>query len=261
MTPQIFNTIKKVYHYTTFDKLEKILDSMSFLFSKLIGMNDFTEREKILYFEDIGKDNEQLSNIIVEKYKTVGQISLSQDSKQSKGYSINSLWGHYANSGEGCCLVFEKNRLITEADKKGYLYSSVKYNNGNSDFCIPKKVNSAEEVEKYFRKNWKALFYNKTKDWKYEQEYRILDLSFKLEPQYLSIKNSLIGVIFHSNCFDPVWDSPRINNFIKKLKSIKKVGLSYEYSNMFRGKKGYVLKDGDGNEWNEESNYSHELDI
>lgn len=240
-----------LYHYTTFKRLDSILDSKSLWCSKLIGMNDFTEVEKVLFFEEISENNDKLRNLITEKYNTIGQISFSQDYKGNKGYAINSMWGLYANNGEGCCLVFDKNKIIAEAEKKGYFYSSVKYNKGNTDCSIPPEVKNEYDVEQHFRNNWDSIFFNKTKDWKNEQEYRILDLSFNKNTQDLSIKDSLIGVIFHSRCFDPIWDCPDIRHYRDKLRSLNLFAFSYEYSNMLGGKKGYVLKDDEGDEWNE----------
>lgn len=251
LTPNQFNEMSNLYHYTTFNNLALILDSMSLRCSKLIGMNDFTEVEKVLFFEEISENNDELRNLITEKYNTIGQISFSQDNKGNKGYAINSMWGHYANKSEGCCLVFNKNKIITEAERKGYFFSSVKYNKGNTDCSIPPEVKTESDVEKHFKNNWKSIFCNKTTDWKNEQEYRILDLSFNKDPQKLSIKDSLLGVIFHTICFDPTWNCPLIRHFIDKLKSMNLFALSYEYSNMLGGKKGYVLKDYEGEEWNE----------
>ena len=251
LTPNQFNEMSLLYHYTTFDRLDSIIDSKSLWCSKLIGMNDFTEVEKVLFFEEYSENNDELRNLITEKYNTIGQISFSQDCKGNKGYAINSMWGHYANKGEGCCLVFDKKRIITEAVRKGYFYSSVKYNKGDTDCSIPPEVKTESDVEKHFKNNWKSIFFNKTTDWKNEQEFRIIDLSFNKNTQDLSIKDSLIGVIFHSICFDPIWNCPIIRHFTDKLKSMNLLALSYEYSNMFGEDNGYKLKDGEGNEWNE----------
>lgn len=121
MTPEEFNKTEKLYHYTTFESGLKIIASKKLLFGKLKDMNDINESYRgIFYEEGISEDDVKKE---LSKYR---QCSLTMDSPCS-GYYIPAMWGHYAEKGNGICLVFDKKKILST------LTADIHHNNINYD--------------------------------------------------------------------------------------------------------------------------------
>jgi hypothetical protein len=169
-------------------------------FGSLPKMNDFMERTKNIYVSHYGDmDCWRCIPKIEERLKSVKQISLSLDDKYRKGYAINAMWGHYAKAGEGCCIVVNKELVIKQCKKMGYLYAPVYYNGRPSDIIYNPKQYS---MDKYLEENKQDLFFRKSSDWKYEQKFRIINL--KANPDVkafegLNLTNAIECIVLHTN--------------------------------------------------------------
>ena len=198
----IFKSIDKLYHYTSLSALAGILKSGILRFGVLPRMNDITEAVKEIYLQH-DNDNTNWDNIsrVEEELKHIGLISLTQDGTRA-GYAINSMWGHYAEKGEGCCIIFDKEGIIKECNKLGFRYGCVTYDGAAPDIIVNNNHNDIGLLESSFDEN----FLHKSQDWENEQEFRIVNLntsnSISGLPTKLSSKtlNAMIGLqmIIHS---------------------------------------------------------------
>lgn len=106
--------------------------------------------------------------------------------------------------------------------KKYYIY----YKHHNKNMIIE------EDVHKFF---------TKTKDWSYEQEFRILELDACTKDSFLNIRNALIAIVLYDNSSQSVFGTT-------KYKLIKAISfdipiLEYSNTNLW----GISLIDEDGN--------------
>jgi hypothetical protein len=112
------------------------------------------------------KDKEELSkvinlkkkfdrDIIQKRKKHLGVISFS------KRWDSILMWSHYSNCHSGFCVGFDTIKLINSRNFQNG--SDVKY---KTDYP---KVNPFDKSDKKLLQ----IFYNKSKDWEYEQEYRM----------------------------------------------------------------------------------------
>ena len=190
MKKQQFDSIEKLYHYTTFSNALKILTTNKLKFSELKNMNDINESTKnitryITLDNDYNKTQAMIT-ALTDELKKYKQLSFSMDKMKFKGYEIPSMWGHYAEKGYGICLVLDKKKLIEPIGRK-IISNPIKY---------VKKYNNTiqfdgENIQKYLKKNIKNLFFKKTSDWAEEQEFRIISSS----ENYIDITDSLLAVI------------------------------------------------------------------
>ena len=79
---------------------------------KLAGMNDINESYRPLssYIEDgdsSNTDSQKKLEAAESQLKRIRQTSLSMDD-ETPGFAIPAMWGHYADKGEGICIVFDK---------------------------------------------------------------------------------------------------------------------------------------------------------
>lgn len=179
MDKQTFIETPKLYHYTTFESAEIILTSNALKFSKLSNMNDINESYRPV-IDSLGME------ISLE---WIGQISLTQDGNR-KGYAIPSLWGHYAQKGNGVCLVFDKAKLLGQVDDAFEYYDYIRYDDAYDNTIFTNGEYSGD----YISKHRAELFFTKKADWAYEQEYRIMGEN----RDFLNFGDSLMAVIL---CF------------------------------------------------------------
>ena len=90
-------------------------------------MNDVAEVKRE-YFTNIDIEEVELE---MKKYKS---ISFTWDDSNKRGYEIDSLWGYYAQKGNGVCLVFDKSMLLNCLEEKSKAYhKSIEYLNNFSN--------------------------------------------------------------------------------------------------------------------------------
>ena len=195
MNAHKFINTEKLYHYTTFDTAIKILLSQELRFARLARMNDIYESSK-----HIGICGDAISNIseITKIFnRAIGcyqQISLTEDKGNKMGFNIPMMWGHYADKGNGVCIIFDKQQLLKKLQTKD-LRGSITYNDDFNNWDISQKgeILQGSDVVRYLHLNASKLFMTKTEDWEHEQEYRIVRKSRK--NQSLSIKGCVLGVL------------------------------------------------------------------
>lgn len=208
-----FSKIEKLYHYTNMSSLTKILKMKSLLYGKLPRMNDINERQKEVYIDymNAAEFSSQVFSDISRNLKHLGQISLTKDSQQQRGFDIPAMWGHYARSGNGACIVLDRNKIIERCKETGCIYGEVEY----KDLVNPiiYKLGHGESVHDYLRQH-QDLFFTKTSDWSYEQEFRILRIDG--DSSSMSIDGCIVAIIMYHNTANSIFDTSRY----KRIKQI-----------------------------------------
>ena len=153
-------------------------------------MNDIAEIRKDIY----GMVSEEIIQKEMSKYHS---ISMTMDNASLRGFFIDPLWGHYAQKGNGACLVYNKTKLLSQLKKKygkRVLTKPIKYQSGvtNALFVDGK---TKEEAIGYIENNIVDILFTKSLDWKYENEFRILVKSNKHDVIFRYEQNCLLFII------------------------------------------------------------------
>ena len=163
------------------------------------------------------------------------------------------MWGHYGNKGHGVCLVFDFDIIqdIIQSDKSMW-GETIKYSNRhNGDICIENN-----NIHQFFKKHKRKLFFTKTTDWKYEQEWRILKHVNGTNNYYQNIGDSIIGIILYASescrSNERILDSTEAHILCKLAPNVPLL----EYG---RWLGDVVLKDKENNDWTKTEEYS--LDV
>lgn len=202
---KIFNSKGNIlYHYTTLDSAIKIVTSNRLKFGKAANMNDINEQSRMKFYSLDFADKMNDEDIDKELAKYL-QISLCIDDK-NKGFNIPSMWGHYAEGGNGACLAFDMKSLLNSTDKS-ITSKKVRYEkeyDGSID-----NINNID-INKFLWKK-KKIFFVKSKDWSYEQEFRLIKKVDDITNEYFLDypDDSLIAIILYNNCPDTVKNSLR----------------------------------------------------
>lgn len=186
-----------LYHYTKFESLLGIFDTMTLRSSPLYKMNDLNEAN----IDELDWGNEFLKMIDAERYvkKECSVISFTKNYKTGpifqEGSNHPAMWAHYANDSNGACLVLDKHLLkdINRENLKGIFHRTglVKYGHrcAPCDSIMKRKYSSSSE---FVHINYKELFFKKHLDWKSEKEVRF----FVESPQvFLRIKGAIKYII------------------------------------------------------------------
>lgn len=194
------------YHYTSFEAAVKIVESRVLLFSNIKKVNDINESSGPNVIAKNAAELEELQPFLA----SFTQISLTMDVGNHKGFDIPAMWGHYADRGNGACLVLDKNNLIDEVDSRNLYSNRVVYN-----LAFPEDINYDKNKygspEAFIAMQKDELFFRKTPDWEYEQEYRIIAIDD--DPCPLSIRKSLCGVILFSKTHERFLESIEYQTF------------------------------------------------
>lgn len=233
-----FQNTQKLYHYTSVCSAMKIIASKTLIFGKPQRMNDIHEVYRGIFYE-----NAQSHETIEAELGQYRQLSLVNDNTPRAGYDIPAMWGHYAEKGNGVCLVFDKQKLLS-CLKADMWHESIRYDqNYDSSIKVPK-----ENIEGYFKTHKDEIFFTKTGDWAYEQEFRVVTRLEKdtKDPLKLDFKDSLVAVIFY---FAPDVPHDRCVSDSVNVKAIEKIApdlpiLEFGY---WDGKAN--LRDQSGSEW------------
>lgn len=179
----------KLYHYTSLYRAFQIIITGGLYFSELNRVNDINERKRLVF----GNEGSDL-DVIEDELSHHKQLSFCMDDERP-GYAIPAMWGHYGDSGQGACLVFDKDALLANLPKDAVhhkiTYTGEYYADADSSIQC-----TSDNVQAFFKENIIKIFFEKTNDWSYEQEYRvILRTNNKNLPDVLPIKDSLCAVI------------------------------------------------------------------
>ena len=204
MKPFMIYTGNHLFHYTKFESALRIIVSGSLIFGDFKNMNDIAEA----YREVFGMADDTIINKVLADYQS---ISLTTDKLSKRGFSNDLLWGHYAQKGDGVCLVFDKEKLKRELFKqfkKNAKMARIKYvtNHVGTVFTVG---NTEDEVRQYVSENTNKLFFTKSKEWKYEDEIRIIKMK-ESDAIPLYFGDALMAVIL---CL------PKIDSFTKYIES------------------------------------------
>ena len=200
-----FNDVERLYHYTSFDNAMAIIGTGKLRFSQLCSLNDINEAYRPEYIgidrtasiSDFDKSFSILDKgVITKAIQKFQQISLSIDADDNCGFTISPMWGHYAQKGTGICLVFDKNKLIRNLNSDDY--GIVQYRK-EMDGSIIIPLDSTEDCTGYINSHKREIFFTKTSDWSYEQEFRIVNMIKRKTNRYLDIKDAIIAVIINTN--------------------------------------------------------------
>ena len=116
------------------------------------------------------------------------RVSCISFTEQKESYKNMLMWSHYADSHKGVAIGYK----FTESFIGKYLYQ-VKY---SEILSLTKNTTCIEEVIE-------GYFLNKTQDWSYENEYRIIALSKEnTDPFFLDFSEGveIAEVIFGLEC-------------------------------------------------------------
>ena len=169
MEPFMIYTGNHLFHYTKFESALKIIASGSLKFGYFKNMNDIAEA----YREAFGIAEDSIINKVLAEYQL---ICLTLDRPSRRGFAIDSLWGHYAQKGNGVCLVFDKKKLKEQLKTQfgqNTKISKIKYVS-NYVGTVFTDGYTEDEVSQYVKDNIENIFFAKSNDWKYENEIRII---------------------------------------------------------------------------------------
>lgn len=186
-----FKDFEPLYHFTSFESAVRILASKKIKYGKMNQMNDPCESFRPIYISPnyiTGDEVFDSINMVKEELKKYQQISFACDGKNGEGFSLNNMWGYYAEKGYGVCLVFDKRvvlKILASND-----YGMVKYQKHYDPSFTFKKIKSKSEskIQMYIRRRTKSIFFIKSKEWEHEQEFRIVTRVEKLENNYLDLQ-------------------------------------------------------------------------
>lgn len=194
-----FEEMSRLYHFTSAKAAFSIIESGRLRFGKLFRVNDLIESNKVV-FKHVLQGGDVCRNekdaFAEDEMRRYQIISFSQDRNYQGhsflGFDLHTMWGLYAEKGYGVCLVFDKNKLVLSdddwADDVNY------YNIVSQDFDFKNKSRRGIEAEVWRRRS--ELFFNKRKEWEYEQEYRVIRrANNELDLEYMDITESLSFVI------------------------------------------------------------------
>ena len=146
---------------------------------------------------------------------TIDAPDAASDRPFSRGWSRARMWEHYAEKHEGVCLMFNRERLLSNLDGRVMYQGEVEYTEeGNADLSLNLSADKAdalrspEGVAAYVEANSEDLFFLKTLDWETEHEYRFVTLNTG-DPQdelFLDFGDALDAVIVGERF--PTWERP-----------------------------------------------------
>lgn len=185
--------------------------SKKLLFSDFRKSNDINESfGPIVKYNGFSKLEIDGFEKILNLYK---QISFTMDKGTHKGFDIPAMWGHYAARGNGVCLVLDYDKIKEHIKATEYLYAKeVEYSKPNfNDISYCKHYGVS--FEEFIVRSKDDLFFHKTTDWEYEQEYRIIAIDDEVKA--LDISEFIVAVILFNHSHDNFLNSVEYESFSK----------------------------------------------
>lgn len=194
-----FEGMSRLYHFTSAKAAFSIIESGRLRFGKSFRLNDLIESNRIVFKHllnggDLCRDEKDtLAEDEMRRYQV---ISFAQDRHYKEqtflGFDLHTMWGLYADKGYGVCLVFDKDKLDlldTDWGEDVQYYDIIP-----QDFEFANKSRLGLKNEIWRRRQ--EIFFNKRKEWEYEQEYRVIRRARnEMDTEYLDISESLSFVI------------------------------------------------------------------
>lgn len=167
---------KLLFHYTSLNSAVAILSTRSLLFGQICKLNDMNESWRPIQCTHWEDDTIELCDKELSSYV---QISLTcEDNPEAtnpkRGFDIATMWGHYAEGGNGVCIVLNKGRFLEAISKvPGCHHDYIHYKKDYDCAVLFETSNPEEEISRRIT----DIFFCKSDQWQYEQEYRIIKKS------------------------------------------------------------------------------------
>lgn len=211
---------------------------MKLRFGKVVNSNDPIEVKNMEFFyngdSEIGDNIENdirnyLNNILHLIAFSEGEIEMSEELiqegtlhelKERPAFYLPRMWAAYGDNHKGICFVFDKKKLILNANKQlkrnyNFIHKTIKYSDFvcDDDLILMVTTYGIEEeeirkngiyksVQRYLEKN-NSNYFIKDNDWKDEREYRFLCWNKINNKNYqemeIEINDALIGVVLGIN--------------------------------------------------------------
>lgn len=210
----------RLYHFTKYTSLLKILENDCLKLGNIINTNDPKEylAPDIMYEYYTDTDNQlsELSDIFRDTAIELRKYQIICFCKEGKsfGFMRPKMWAEYGQHHEGCCLIFDKEKLLYDLISK-FGDNSI---NGNISYTAEMGVKltyrNTQSIPKFVRENIKYFLFTKSFDWKMEDEYRCIIYN---EPEvFIPIKDALIGIVFGQK-FSPLLKEAVVSHFSNDL--------------------------------------------
>lgn len=181
-----------LFHYTSLNSAIAILGTQSLLFGQLNKLNDMNEswRPIFCHYWENGEDE-----ACKKAFESYVQISLTCEDNPSvinprRGFDIETMWGHYADGGNGVCLALNKARVLDALSKVPNCYWGPIHYKKDYDSAVVFETTTPEE--EMIRKIG-DVFFCKSDQWQSEQEFRIVKKS-----------NGSVDIVDISGCIEGI---------------------------------------------------------
>lgn len=136
----------------------------------------------------------------------------------ARGWARARMWEHYAEKHAGVCLVFDRQRLISNLSRSvreqcevSPYHRPVEYTEtGTADLTLnlgsPDEFSTAAKVARYIEDHNDELFFLKTLDWETEFEYRFVTTTESDDDLFVDYGDALEAVIVGEKF--PHWERP-----------------------------------------------------
>ena len=184
---------KSLYNYTSINKNTiKLIKNHGLWLSHTNNFNDPVDPSIKLFNRNSGGYNYLLDSIKV--------ACLTTDNKNTV------MWGHYADKHRGICIEYDISPLL-DKNKNDFLIRKINY---DKTAIINENINNINSKELYDLILLMDLFSIKSKEWEYEDEYRVLyydrgkDKNGLVKP--LIIKSICFGAETPESDKELIWD-------------------------------------------------------
>lgn len=248
---------KYLYHYTSFESFQSIIEKSELRFNFFSKMNDpkeskywscsltesdfkkYINKNTVQLFADFCYKKPSCFQKLKNKIQVVSfthDIDFADnktdidDAYLYRGYGNPYFWSHYGNNHSGICIQFDKAKIEKEAEKLScdilFKERIVEYFNkvyeGNPAFLkFGDLTRNIEEVAKEcIINNHNYYLFTKTEFWSPENEYRIVIYNNEEKRKSLSITNSISSIIIGE-------DIPTVNEkMILEIAKLKKISVA-----------------------------------
>ncbi|WP_159522154.1 DUF2971 domain-containing protein [Sunxiuqinia indica] len=186
-----------LYHYTSLATcIEYILPNRELKFNKIKESNDPPEYIRNLSDFNFKKGSKEFR----KGFQNTEFVSFCQGLKNDPekfGFLNYPMWAHYGDGHKGVCLVFDKEKLVTELIDQHDDCKSGDY----IRYCpaMPNVKDTGESIFERINNSDIDLFFTKTDGWSYENEFRLIvpprKKDAKKSNRFLNIEESLKGII------------------------------------------------------------------
>jgi hypothetical protein len=237
----ILTDLDTIYHYTnTPVALEKILYNKKLKFSLLSQTNDpYEYRPKGIPLHWWGKDKKgldigaELENYIKDNFRFLSFCKnkiFKDNNKDQLGFCRPRMWSQYGEDNFEICLAFSLSALennIKSQIKKQFYSKSVEYKklpilDSSIAFKVNNVKNKDKEIQAFIKENMKDLLFSKHKDYRDENEHRIIIFDPKHTEIFININESIKAIVLGDR-FPEVYISTikeiakNLNIIVKKL--------------------------------------------